>query len=107
MEKHARLGGAEEAYIAVAPDLDADRRHDPRRRHAAAGRPFRGARLGRLQGRWVRRIRSFARDEAGAAGLCRRRCLACAVASSIEAGKPLEAQLAAQLKALPGASLRM
>ena len=26
VEKHARLGGAEEAYIAVAPDLDADRR---------------------------------------------------------------------------------
>jgi hypothetical protein len=26
VEKHARLAGAEEAYIAIAPDLDLDRR---------------------------------------------------------------------------------
>ena len=50
VEKHARLGGAEEAYIAVAPDLDADRAPDPRRGNAAAGGPLRGARVDRLQG---------------------------------------------------------
>ena len=38
--------------------------HDPRSRDAAAGGPFRRARLDRLQGRWVRRTRSFAKDTA-------------------------------------------
>ena len=106
VEKHARLGGAEEAYIAVAPDLDADRRLIRVSRHAAAGGPLRGARVGRLQGRLGAADPQLRARRGRAARLRRRRCLACAVASSIEAGKPLDAQLAAHLKALPGASLR-
>ncbi len=64
VEKHARLGGAEEAYIAVAPDLDADRRMI----RVAGTRPLAGRFAVRAsvayKGAWVRRIRSFARDAA-------------------------------------------
>ena len=50
VEKSARLAGAEEAYIAVAPDLDAD---TPAQSHVAAdaaGGALRGARVDCLQG---------------------------------------------------------
>src|SRR5262249_47880684 len=65
VEKSARLGGAEEAYIAVAPDLD----RDPRMIRVAGTMPL-GPRFAvrasiAYKGAWVRRVRSFARDEAG------------------------------------------
>jgi hypothetical protein len=106
VEKHARLGGAEEAYIAVAPDLNADRRLI----RVAGTLPLAGRFAVRAsvayKGSWVRRVRSFARDDEAA-----RRAYAAAeawlanVASSIAPGKPLDEQLAARVKDLPGASL--
>ena len=36
IEKHARLNAAEEVYVAVAPDLDADRHDSNRANHASA-----------------------------------------------------------------------
>ena len=60
VEKHARLGGAEEAYIAVAPDLAADRRLI----RVARAMPLAGRFAVRAsvayKGSWVRRTRSFA-----------------------------------------------
>jgi len=106
VEKHARLGGAEEAYIAVAPDLDADRRLIRVSGTLPLATRFAVRVSVAYKGAWVRRIKSFARDEAG------RRAYAAAdawlerVASSIEPGKPLDEQFAARLKNLPGASLR-
>jgi hypothetical protein len=107
VEKHARLGGAEEAYIAVAVDLDADRRLI----RVSGTLPLAGRFAVRAsvayKGAWVRRIRSFARDEAAQRAYAAADAWLASAASAIEGGKPLEAQLAAQLKALPGASLRM
>ena len=51
VEKHARLGGAEEAYIAVAPDLAADRRMIRVAGTMPLAGALRGARIGRLQGK--------------------------------------------------------
>ena len=107
VEKHTRLGGAEEAYIAVAADLDADRRLI----RVSGTLPLAGRFAVRAsvayKGAWVRRIRSFARDEDARRAYAAADAWLARVASSIEPGKPLEAQLAAQVKALPGASLRM
>jgi hypothetical protein len=55
VEQHARLAGAEETYIAVAPDLAADRRLNRTSQPAPLAGPLRRARLDCLQGCWVRR----------------------------------------------------
>jgi creatinase/prolidase-like protein len=106
VEKHARLGGAEEAYIAVAPDLAADRRMI----RVAGTLPLAGRFAVRAsvayKGAWVRRIRSFARDDAGAAVFSRADTWLTGLASSIAAGTPLAAQIAEACKSLPGAELR-
>jgi Creatinase/Prolidase N-terminal domain len=106
VEKHARLGGAEEAYIAVAPDLDADRRLI-----RVAGTLPLAARFAvrasvAYKGSWVRRIRSFARDEAARHAYAAAESWLMNVALSIEPGKPLDQQLAARVEDLPGATLR-
>jgi hypothetical protein len=107
VEKEARLGGAEEAYIAVAADLDADRRLI----RVSGSLPLAGRFAVRAsvayKGAWVRRIRSFAREEAARRSYAAADAWLARLASSIEHGKPLEAQLAAHLKSLPGATLRM
>ena len=106
VEKQARLGGAEEAYIAVALDLD----HDRRMIRVAGTLPLASRFAVRAsvayKGSWVRRIRSFARDEAARTAYAAADAWLARVASSIEPGKPLDAQIAAHLKALPGATLR-
>jgi len=104
VEKHARLGGAEEAYIAVAANLDAERRLIRVSGTLPLAARFAVRASVAYKGAWVRRVRSFARDDTA------RRAYAAAeawLATSIEPGKSLDAQLAARLKNLPGASLRM
>src|SRR5580704_7612650 len=71
VEKQARLRGAEEAYIAVAADLAADRRmirvSGPL---LLAGRFALRASIA-YKGSWVRRTRTFDRDAAGRAAVAR------------------------------------
>jgi hypothetical protein len=107
VEKHARLGGAEEAYIAVAANLDADRRLVRVSGTLPLAERFAVRASVAYKGAWVRRIRSFARDEAARQAYAAADAWLAGVASSIESGKPLQTQLAAHLKALPGATLRM
>lgn len=106
VEKHARLGGAEEAYIAVASDLDADRRLIRVSSTLPLATRFAVRASVAYKGAWVRRVRSFARDDATRGAYAEADAWIAGVASSIEPGKPLEAQLAARVKSLPGASLR-
>ncbi|HEY2230513.1 MAG TPA: aminopeptidase P family N-terminal domain-containing protein [Xanthobacteraceae bacterium] len=105
VEKQARLQGAEEAYIAVAPDLAAD----PRMTRAAGPLPLADRFALRAsvayKGSWVRRARTFAKDTAGG------RAVTCAdawferLASSIVAGPSIGTQIAARIDALPGAAI--
>ena len=62
VEKHARLGGAEEAYIAVAPDLAADRRMIRVAGTMPLAERFAVRASVAYKGCWVRRTRSFARE---------------------------------------------
>jgi Xaa-Pro aminopeptidase len=106
VEKHARLAGAEEAYIAVAGDLDADTR--PIR--VSGARPLGGRFALRAsiayKGSWVRCTRTFAKDAAGAAALARADAWFEALISAITAGKPVATQVEGAVAKLPGASLK-
>jgi hypothetical protein len=66
VEKHARIAGAEEAYIAIAPDLDLDRRLIQVSGPVPLARRFAVRASIAYKGAWVRRTRSFARDPQGA-----------------------------------------
>jgi Xaa-Pro aminopeptidase len=105
VEEHARLAGAEEAYIAVAADLGADGRLI----RATPARPLAEAFALRAsiayKGSWVRRTRTFARDPARYAAVARADDWLKAVAAAIEPRKPLPAQLAARIGTLPGARI--
>jgi hypothetical protein len=66
VEKNARLAGAEEAYIAIAPDLDLDRRLIQVSGPVPLARRFAVRASIAYKGAWVRRTCSFARDPQGA-----------------------------------------
>jgi hypothetical protein len=102
VEKQARLDGAEDAYIAVAPDLAADRRLNRTSQPTPLAERFALRASVSYKGTWVRRTRTFAKDGRAANAAAWLDDLA----RSIEPGKPLAAQLAARVKELPGATLQ-
>jgi hypothetical protein len=97
IEQSARLAGAEESYIAVAPDLAADRRLNRTSQPMPLAERFAVRASIAYKGCWVRRVRTFGKDAA--------KTDAWFDGVSIEAGKPIQNQLAEQLKKLPGAAL--
>jgi len=100
VEQHARLAGAEEAYIAVAPDLEGDRRLNRTSQPAPLADRFAVRASVAYKGCWVRRTRTFSQDGSAKADAWFE-----GFAQSVEPGKPLAAQLLDKLKALPGATL--
>ena len=62
IEQHARLAGAEETYIAVAPDLAADRRLNRTSQPTPLQDRFAVRASIAYKGCWVRRTRTFAKD---------------------------------------------
>jgi hypothetical protein len=105
IEKHARLDGAEEAYIAVAPDLTAARRMIRVSGPLPLADRFALRASVAYKGSWVRRTRSFARDAAGQDAVVRADAWFKQLTSSLAAGKPIAAQIAARVDELPGAKL--
>jgi hypothetical protein len=101
IEQHARLAGAEEVYIAVAPDIDADRRLNRTSQPTALADRFAVRASIAYKGCWVRRTRTFAKDGSAA----KAEAWFESVVQSIEPNKPLATQLAEKIKALPGATL--
>jgi hypothetical protein len=101
IEQSARLAGAEEAYIAVAADLDADRRLNRTSQPTPLADRFAVRASIAYKGCWVRRTRTFAKD----GGAAKVDAWFEGVVQSIEPNKPLAAQLSEKLKALPGATL--
>jgi hypothetical protein len=97
IEQSARLAGAEEAYIAVAPDLATDRRLNRTSQPTPLAERFAVRASIAYKGCWVRHVRTFGKDAA--------KTDAWFDGVSIEAGKPIQNQLAEQLKNLPGATL--
>jgi hypothetical protein len=101
VEQNARLAGAEEAYIAVAPDLDHDRRLNCTSQPTPLAERFAVRASIAYKGCWVRRTRTFAKD----GGAAKADAWFEAAVQSVDPGKPLAAQLADKIKQLPGAAL--
>jgi Creatinase/Prolidase N-terminal domain len=106
VEKHARLAAAEEAYIAVAPDLAADRRLIRVSGPLPLADRFALRASIAYKGSWVRRTRTFARDAAGSRAVARADAWFDRVARTIASDKPLATQIAARIARLPGAELK-
>jgi hypothetical protein len=71
VEKQARLHRAEEAYVAIAPDLDADRRFIRASGARPLGRRFAIRATVAYKGSWVRAARTYARDESDRRSIAR------------------------------------
>jgi hypothetical protein len=106
VERHARLTGAEECFIAIAPNLDAERRLVRMSKPASLAERFAVRASIAYKGSWVRRTRTFARSTDGSRAVARADVWLEHVVRSLEAGKPLAPQIAARLKDLPCAELR-
>ena len=106
VEKRARLDAAEEAYIAITPDLDTDRRMIRVSKPALLANRFALRASIAYKGSWVRRTHTFARDAPGSRAVARADAWFDQVAHTIVGDKPLAAQIAAQLARLPGADLK-
>jgi hypothetical protein len=93
VEKHARLAGAEEAYIAIAPDLDLDRRLIQVSGPVPLARRFAVRASIAYKGAWVRRTRSFARDPQGMRAMASADAWLAELASYISARETLAWQI--------------
>jgi Creatinase/Prolidase N-terminal domain len=101
VEKQARLAGAEEAYIAIAPDLDLDRRLIQVSGPVPLARRFAVRASIAYKGAWVRRTKSFARDPQGADAMASGENWLAQLASSWAlSGGSLESQIATPLTLL-------
>jgi hypothetical protein len=106
VEKHARLAAAEEAYIAVAPDLDVARRLVRVSAPVPLGARFVVRASVAYKGSWVRRTRSFARDVDARGCFARADAWLDDVARSLSASRPLGEQIEEKAAALEGAVLK-
>src|SRR4051812_19829565 len=93
VEKHVRLAGAEEAYIAIAPDLDLDRRLIQVSGPVPLARRFAVRASIAYKGAWVRRTKSFARDPQAARAIASADAWLTELASSINARDTLAGQV--------------
>jgi hypothetical protein len=101
IERHARLAGAEEAYIAVAPNLATDRRLTRVSKPIQLADRFAVRASIAYKGAWLRRTRTFAGEDK----VARADAWFEGVIRGIEAGKPISGQLAAHVEALSDATL--
>ena len=98
-EAAARLAGAEEAYVAIAPNLCADHRFRRVASAGALGDRFAVRMTVAYKGCWVRRTRSFPPNAAGDAWFA-------ILVASLDAERPLGPQIARALPDLTGAVLQ-
>ena len=102
VEKHARLAGAEEVYVAVAPNLAADQRLNRVSKPTPLADRFAVRASAAYKGSWVRRTRTLARD----GSVARANAWFDGVVRGIEGGKPLARQLSGGVETLSGATLK-
>jgi hypothetical protein len=102
IEGHARLHGAEEVYIALAPDLAADTRLNRIAQPAMLTNRFAVRASVAYKGSWVRRSRTIAQGDR----VARADAWFEELIDGWDAGGPLADQIAARLASLPGAVLQ-
>jgi Creatinase/Prolidase N-terminal domain len=104
-EIHARLRGAEEVYVAIGPDLDADRRFIRLSGPRPLGRRFAIRATVAYKGTWVRRIKTYSRDNGDRTAIGRADAWFEALLPSIDASWSPHEQIGAAVATLPDAQL--
>ena len=94
VEKQARLHRAEEAYVAIAPDLDADRRFIRASGARLLGRRFAVRATVAYKGSWVRAAQTYARDEKDRDSITRADTWFTDFAATLDARQPIRDQIA-------------
>jgi len=94
VEKAARLQGAEEVYIAIAPDLDSDRRFLRLSGERALGRRFAIRATVAYKGNWVRQIKTYSHNSQDALAISRADASFRNVLARFVAREPIAAQFA-------------
>ena len=105
VEVHARLHGAEEVYVAIAPNLDADRRFIRLSGDRPLGRRFAIRATVAYKGTWVRRTKTYAPDGKDRSAIVRADAWFEALLPSLDASRSLHEQIRAAVAALPDAQL--
>ena len=105
VERHARLGRAEEVFVTLAPDLTKGARFVRVDKAGAVGASFAVRASVAYKSTWVRRTRSFSRDARIAARFADCDAAFARCATTLDGARPIGPQLAAAFAALPGARL--
>lgn len=107
VEQVARLGGAEEAYVAIAPDTASDLRLARISGPVRLGRSFAVRSSVAYKGAWVRRTRSFSADPAVAARIARLDAWFADLVAGLDPGRGLAPQIEAAAIAAGGSHPRV
>ena len=105
VEEHARLQGAEEVYVAIAPDLDSDRRFIRLSGNRVLGRRFAIRATVAYKGAWIRQTKTYSRDDKDALPIRRAETWFKAFVANFDAKHSLRDQIAAGAGSLPDADL--
>jgi hypothetical protein len=105
VERHARAQGAEEVYLGIAPDLDADRRFIRLSGGRCLGRRFAIRATVAYKGAWIRRTRTYAREDVDKLVIARADAWFNAMLGKTDPRGVLLNQIAAALAGLPRAQL--
>jgi hypothetical protein len=103
VEMHARLHGAEEVYVAIAPDLDADRRFLRLSGERPLGRRFAIRATVAYKGSWVRRTQTY--SQIGNDPVAIERADAWLSTLALSPNRPLDGQIASTVANLRTAKL--
>jgi Creatinase/Prolidase N-terminal domain len=105
VEMQARLQGAEEVYVAVAPDLDIDRRFLRLSGNHPLGRRFAIRATVAYKGSWARRTKTYSQDSKDRLAIERADTWFQALAGRISPSRPFHDQIASAAAGLPSAKL--
>src|SRR5690348_10685804 len=94
VEKAARLQGAEEVYIAIAPDLDSDRRFLRLSGERPLGRRFAIRATVAYKGNWVRHTQTYSKNDQDALAIARADAFFRSVLARFAAREPVAPQIA-------------
>jgi hypothetical protein len=104
VEQRARLDAAEEAYVMVSPDLARDTRFVRASPTLSLGERFAVRASIAYKGHWIRRTRTFARNDADQQTVARADEWFSTLVSSLSTGTPLAGQIATATGQLNGAT---
>jgi hypothetical protein len=94
VEKQARLQRAEEAYVAIAPDLDADRRFIRASGARPLGRRFAVRATVAYKGSWIRAAQTYSRDETDSRSITRADAWFADFVATLDTRQPIQGQMA-------------